>query len=274
MLDAWLVALESAPKRWDLLRISRLLEGEELISSISSVGLAGHRRVRLRVEQPAFYLPLPPSYSEYLAARSGKFRNHLRRAAKRLEARGEVTFTRLRDPACFASAFAELLEIERGSWKHAHGTAISAIAHQRGFYEDFARGALARGRLHLTFLRINGRAVAYNLGLVLNDCYYYLKTSYIESLRSQGIATVGRAKLIEQLIADCVRTFDFPGEPYEWEQQWTTDLRWHRSLLVFNRTLLGTFLWAVITARGIFRGRKDERRVVFHDPRALRAPEA
>ena len=32
--------------------------------------------------------------------------------------------------------------------------------------------------LHLSFLRVNGEAVAYNLGLIAGSRYYYLKTSY------------------------------------------------------------------------------------------------
>ena len=260
LVGAWLRAATSATTRWDLLRLSRLLEGEPLVESFTVGGLGSVARVRSRVEQPAFHLRLPSSYSEYLAARSAKFRNYLRRSTKKLEARGRVALARLADADRFSAEFDELMEIERGSWKHDHGTAISAVPHQAGFYEDLGRGALSRERLHLTFLRVQGRAVAYNLGLVANGCYYYLKTSYLEELRAFGVATIGRAKLIEQLIAEGVKELDFPGALYDWERQWSTDMRWHRSLLLFNRKARGSALWAALGVIGALRGRPHEKK--------------
>jgi hypothetical protein len=167
----------------------------------------------------------------------------------------------------------DLLSIERQSWKHSHGTAITAIDHQRGFYKDLTLGALLTGRLYLTFLRISGKAVAYDLGLICDGRYYYLKTSFIETYRSYGVATVGRAKLLEQLIADGVTGFDFSGAPYEWEAQWSDSLQWHRSLLVCNKTLRARLLWLLISSKDYLRRATDRRSVVFADPRALRAPD-
>jgi len=129
--------------------------------------------------------------------------------------------------------------VEKVSWKHKHGTAISAVAHQRGFYHDMARGALDAGRLHLTFLQLDHLPVSYNLGLVSHGQYHYLKTSFHEAYRSRGVATISRAHLIRILIDEGIKEFDFPGEPYKWEAQWTDKLRWHRSVLVYNKTVMG-----------------------------------
>jgi CelD/BcsL family acetyltransferase involved in cellulose biosynthesis len=273
LITAWLKSLDSSPQRWDLLRVSGLLEDDPLIRTFLSGVLGDAHPRRIRFEQPAFYLPLPSTFQEYLATRSGKFRNYLKRAAKKLESAGVVTFTRLRHIGDFQAQYEELLAIERSSWKHGHGTAISAIAHQSAFYRDLARAALERGRLHLTFLRVDDRPVAYNLGLISNGCYSYLKTSYLESMRSLGVATVGRARLIEQLIVEGANGFDFPGEPYEWEQQWTKDMRWHRSLLVFNSTPKAGLVRVAVRALGIFSRRNVARSVVFQNARSLRAPD-
>lgn len=270
LVAAWIDELYRLERPWDMLHMSRLLEDSPLLAALETELRRRGAPHRVRLEQPSFHLPLPASFADYLAARSGKFRNYLKRAEKKLHAAGRVEFV-VTGAIADDSAFDEMLAIERDSWKHAHGTAISAVAHQAGFYRDLCAAARESGTLHLSFLRLDGVAVAYNLGVIVSGRYYYLKTSYRQAQRELGVATVGRAKLIEELIARGVREMDFPAEPYEWETQWTDSARWHRSLLVFNRGLRGRLLWLLSALRDRVRGARV-RRIEFSDARALRPP--
>jgi CelD/BcsL family acetyltransferase involved in cellulose biosynthesis len=271
LLDAWLDELSRLPVRWDVLVLTRMLEGSPLLTSLQQALARRGQPHRLRVEQPSYFTPLPASFDTYLAARSGKFRNYLRRAEKRLAAEGTVGFEVVDAVADIDSRYEEMLEVERGSWKHAHGTAISAIAHQSGFYRDLCAGAREAGMLHLSFLRLEGVAVAYNLGVLVAGRYYYLKTSFVERWREHGVATIGRARLVRHLIESGCREFDFPAEPYEWEKQWADELRWHRSLFVFRKGLRGRLLQLASACRDRLRRRHD-RRLVHSNARDLRAP--
>jgi CelD/BcsL family acetyltransferase involved in cellulose biosynthesis len=273
LAGAWFDAIRRLRGEWDLLRMTRILEDGAFERALSGALAQRGVRCRWRLERPSFHLRLPASYQEYLGHRSGKLRNYLKRAEKKLAAEGALEFSGVQ-PDAFEQAYADLLAVERDSWKHGHGTAISAIAHQEGFYRDLAHAALASGMLHLTFLRLAGSPIAYNLGLVAGGCYFYLKTSYRQEYRAHGAASVGRARLIEQLIAEGRTALDFPGEPYEWEQQWTDDVRWHRSLLLFNNTLAGRGLGLIVHARDILRPQKADRRIVFSDARALQPDSA
>jgi hypothetical protein len=58
-------------------------------------------------------------------------------------------------------------------------------------------------------------------------------------------ATYLRARLVARLIADRVALLDFPGEPYQWEAQWTRQLRWRRILSVYRPTARGRALAAI-----------------------------
>lgn len=272
LLGAWLDQLFSMNRRWDVLHLARLLENAPLTAALERELRNRRWLYRMQLEQPSYFLPLPATFESYLAGRSGKFRNYLKRAEKRLAQLGEITFD-CGDAGDAGGRYEEMLDIERDSWKHSHGTAISAVPHQAGFYRDLCSEMRDCGMLHLSFLRAGGVALAYNLGLIKGGRYYYLKTSYRNEYREYGIATVGRARLIRHLIGRGVPEFDFPGSPYEWEQQWTEGLRWHRSLRLFNKTLRGLALCLVTGLHGYVRG-AGKRRVVFNDPRALRAPEA
>lgn len=99
--------------------------------------------------------------------------------------------------------------------------------------------------------------------------YHYLKTSYDQTVRALSPSTVLRARLIEGLIRQRVKVFDFPGEPYEWETQWTDTAHWRQVLTVYGGTLRGRLLHLAERVRH----RSSTEKAVRHvDPRASRSP--
>ncbi len=265
-------ALRQRVPDWDILRFARVLEDSTLDRVLTRAVAHSALPARFRLEAPSFFLALPDNFDTYLRGRSAHFRTSLRRMEKHLSARGTLRFLKVDCAADFSDAYQTLLEVERTSWKHDHGTAISAVPHQTGFYRQMAAGALDAGRLHLTFLYLDDIPVAYNLGLLSHGNYHYLKTSFHEAYRRDGVATVARARLIRMLVEEGVRVFDFPGEPYEWETQWTQDLRWHRSVVICNNTAMGRMYHMLSSLRDRLRPRGQERSVTYCDPRALKAP--
>ena len=227
---------------WDVFRMSKVLEHSPLPALLASAATAAGLGCDIRYGRAAYTLDLPGSYDDYLARRSPKFRNHLKRTTKKIEAAGHVEVSEVRTPQEFERAYEMLLEIERGSWKHERGTAISAVAHQAGFYRTMGRAAVDTGRLHLQVLTLDGAPLAHNLGFVHGGRYAYLKTSFDERQRALSPSTVLRARLIASLIARGCRLLDFPGEPYEWERQWTDTYHWHQTITIYNRTPNGVAL--------------------------------
>jgi CelD/BcsL family acetyltransferase involved in cellulose biosynthesis len=264
---AFFASLMQLNVRWDIFRMSRLLEGHALLqhadAGLGPLPAAQH----IRRGDPSYFLDLPSTYAQYLSLRSPKFRNHLKRTERKVRELADVEIVECSTRADVAAAYERMMHIERVSWKQAHGTAISAVARQTGFYRDLCEGAATAGRLHLQFLTVGGTAVAYNLGYVLSDCYFYLKTSYDERYKAMGVATYLRARLVETLISRGTRALDFPAEPYEWERQWTATVRWHKVLTIYRHTAVGRVLSLVER----FRHRTGEPQHVNHaDPRAHR----
>jgi len=259
-------ACQSVPQRWDMFRVGRLLEAGELARGLRAFVSAGETAARIRREHPSFLIELRGSYGDFLAGRSSKFRNYLRRRSRQLEERGNVSIRRAGQELGVQEAYRDLLSVEERSWKHGHGTAITSIARQQAFYRQLCDGAAARGRLHLTLMYLDDRPVAFNLGVVAARTYYYLKTSYDAALRPLGPATVFRARLIESLIDEGIGSIDFPGEPYQWEEQWSGTLRWNESVVLFNRHPRAWLCRAITGLRGLGRLRHDED-VRYVDPR-------
>jgi len=266
-VGAFLAGLSSLDVAWDSFSMARLLEESPIAASLQRVLKAHAWRHSMRDGIPAYFLSLPESYGEYLKGRSAKFRNYLKRMEKRLATAGPMDVREVRSTSDLDEALKALLQVEQASWKHEHGTSIAAIDRQSGFYADFARGAHAAGRLHLQWMRLNSKPAAYNLGYVDGSGYHYLKTSYDAALRPLGPATFLRARLIDSLIRRGITAFDFPGEPYAWEAQWTDQVRWRRTLAIYRSTVVGRLL--ALSAR--LRHRSRQRSVEHADPRSVHA---
>lgn len=271
VINALFSAFAALPCAWDFFRVGRVPESSRLADGLrgflDSAGMKG----RVRREYPSFQIRLTGSYESFLAARSSKFRNYLRRKQRQLEALGKVEIRRVGHGLDLGKAFQDLLAVDERSWKHAHGTAITAVPRQQVFYRSIAEESHRRGRLHLTLMYLDGRPIAFNLGLLQGDRYYYLKTSYDETLRQAGVATVFRARLVESLIGDGMGWLDFPGEPYQWEEQWTDDFRWQESFLVFNRGAHAFLCRMAIALRDLFQRRSRGEGIRYVNPRTQRA---
>jgi CelD/BcsL family acetyltransferase involved in cellulose biosynthesis len=272
-VSAFVSALQALDRRWDLFRVSNLLDGHPLLTHGALAPAGKGSAPQVRPTHASYFLELPITFDEYLSQRSPKFRNHLKRVEKKLAERSSARVLDCSSKDDVTHGFEMLLQIERLSWKHAHGTAISAVERQIKFYRSLCEGAASAGRLHLQILTIDDLPVAHNLGYLANGCYSYLKTSYDEEHKAAGVATYLRARLIETLIERGVSRLDFPAEPYEWERQWTETARWHRALTIYGPTAAGRVLGWIDYARHRRDRNGDGRRAVIHvDPRALTRP--
>ncbi|MGA6826492.1 GNAT family N-acetyltransferase [Nitrospira sp. NS4] len=254
---------------WDVFSMTRLLEARPLGGLLCELVRRRRSRYECARVQPSFFLTLDGTFDGYLRRRSGSFRNALKRIERKLMSRGRVEIRAQDDFPGIEEAYDTLLSIEHRSWKQAHGTSISAVSRQTTFYRHLCAVASQKGWLHLGFLYLDGRPVAYNLGLILNDTYFYLKTSYDYAERPLSPATLLRAKLLEELIGRGVKQFDFPGEPYEWERQWTDEMRWHQALVLYAPSARGIAYGLYRRVKAIVRGDRGGQ-LEYVNPRDLK----
>ncbi len=271
LIKAFVTALSRLKHKWDVMRIDSIIEINPLIDRLEYYLKESSIKYRIRRTEPSFYLTLNNDYTDYLKKRSGKFRNYLKRMEKKLKAKGHLNVFGLEDCADINDAYKKLLFIEEKSWKHNHGTAISSIKERRDFFEKLCAGAYEKGRLHLHFLSLDNEPIAYNLGLIKDNKYLYLRTSFNDEFRKFGPATVLRAKLIEEMIHNNIQYFDFPAEPYEWEKQWTSELRWHKSLMIYNNTIKARLFPIYEDLKYRIKARQfDNDQFEYHDPRDIK----
>jgi CelD/BcsL family acetyltransferase involved in cellulose biosynthesis len=190
------------------------------------------------------YVPLPASWEAYQRTLASRFKANCRRRRRKLEAWGRVELERVEGGLELEARLEEGFALEASGWKGRQGTAMSQDGRTRGFYSELAREAGYAGRLALYFLRLDGRAVAFQYGLRHGGRYFLLKLGYDESL---GECSPGQL-LMEEVLRDCLarglREFDFLGPDMVWKRDWTDRVRRHIWLYIFKDSAFGRALCA------------------------------
>jgi CelD/BcsL family acetyltransferase involved in cellulose biosynthesis len=133
----------------------------------------------------------------------------------------------------------EGLSLEGSGWKAAEQTAILSSPATADFYREIAEWAAARGWLRLCFLRVDGRAIAFQFALEQGGAHYFVKGGYDPDYNafSPGKlllhATLMRAR--EQGLA----RYELLGDVEPWKLEWGRNMRLRLSFDAFSRSLRG-----------------------------------
>jgi CelD/BcsL family acetyltransferase involved in cellulose biosynthesis len=243
LLDA---VLRTHPRRLDLRFLPE--EAVNIEDLRDRAEIAGYRVLRrIMIHSP--YISLEGSWEDYEKRLARKLRNDLRRCLRRLEERGDVSIeTEIESGDGHAGHLDQLLEegfrIEGSGWKDSRGTAITSHVPSERFYRSIARWACDQGWLRLAFLRLDGRAVAFDLFLELNGVLYNIKGGYDRDFARYSPGKILLREVLCRAFARGLTRFEFLGalEPYKLAWTSTAHARW--SLQAFAHSFHGVAEWA------------------------------
>lgn len=220
-LLAGLFALRPASVDFSFLEADRSEPGE-------LTAAAGRYRLSRRTILTSPYLDHTrfDGWDAYWEGLDRKHRSNVRRARRKLSELGEVEFELLEDPG---DRLDELLTtgfaIEASGWKGKQGTAIQSADATRRFYEESATWAAGRGQLRIAFLRVDGRPVAFHLGLETSEAQFLMKLGIDGDLAKDGLGLVLACEMLEHgFAAGLVRT-EFLGAADPYKMRWASDTR-------------------------------------------------
>lgn len=174
-----------------------------------------------RQTDSASLIDLPPTYDEYLATRTSKWRMNVRRWTRRLAERGDVRFVRYRalgggrdDNGLLQQLYADCEHVARHSWQGS-ATDGTTITHDsvRPFLQDMHATASAAGAADMSLLYLNDRPIAFLY------CYAYrgyvcgLRVGFDEAASRDGVGNLLYMQVIEDSIRRGDRTLDL-GQGY------------------------------------------------------------
>ncbi len=190
------------------------------------------------------YIPLPRQWRELDATLHSKFRANLRRRRRRLATQGTVTLERCSGGPELASRLDEGLALEASGWKGEAGSAIRQDPQTHAFYRELATESARNGRLALWFLRVDGRAIAFQFALEHDGRLLLLKPAYDEACGDCSPGQLLMEDVLRDAIARGLREFDFLGPDMPWKRDWTALRRPHQWIYLF-RGVRGALLHAL-----------------------------
>jgi CelD/BcsL family acetyltransferase involved in cellulose biosynthesis len=179
------------------------------------------------------------SWDSYEKGLGKNLRGDVRRRRRRLEEEGDLTLDVLDGTQGLDELLQEGFRVEGSGWKGAEGTSIDAHPTTRRFYTEVAHWATERGWLRLAFLRLDGRALAFDYCLEFGGTHYMLKTGYDPAYERFSPGKVLRHLMLARAFSEGLASYEFLGRFDPWKQKWTNTCRKLQSVHMFAPTALG-----------------------------------
>jgi CelD/BcsL family acetyltransferase involved in cellulose biosynthesis len=178
-------------------------------------------RMFLRPASRAPYLRLAADLRAHESSLSHNLRHDVRRRLRRLCEAGVVSVQLSDGSTDLDDLLEEGFRVEALSWKGRRGTAIASREETTRFYAALARWAAAVGWLRLAFLRMDGRAIAFQLDLELRSTYYSLKIGYDPEFERFSPGKLLAYTMVSRAVASGLEVYELLGTDEPWKDRWT-----------------------------------------------------
>ena len=150
--------------------------------------------------------------------------NDLKRAQKKAEAAGEVTFEVVGngDHVQIAGYLQKALAVEASGWKGRNGTAILSDAGRLDFFQRYASSALQDGILRLCFLSIEKVTAAVQFAVETGKNYWLLNVGYNEAFKKCSPGNLLLMESIKNAQRNALENYHLLGKDEPWTKRWMT----------------------------------------------------
>ena len=241
LLRALLHGARMAFGPWQSLRLM-VVEGSRTARLLHAAGPAQSLRLTTSAGWESPYFALGSTQNEFMAGVSKGLRQTIRTSIHKFNALGEIRYEDIGPEQSPSALLQAILDIERRSWKHAAGSAISCHPAQALFYRNFFESALGSGLVCGIVMYLNNTPVAYNLGLLRAGYYSCLKHSNLDAHQNLSPNQVLNLVLIERLRARGVSMYDYMGAVEPHKMRWSSATRTYlrTPTWIFSDSLCGT----------------------------------
>jgi CelD/BcsL family acetyltransferase involved in cellulose biosynthesis len=213
------------------------------------------------VQQESPFVDTTAPWEAYTSVRDTRWLRQLGKRRAQLERRGELVLDIQLGDTNLESLLEEGFRLEATGWKGGSGTAVLSNPETQRFYWEVARWAAQKGLLRLAFLRLDGRAIAFDFCLEDDRRHYFLKTGFDPALKPQAPGLILRHDMIRRAFDLGLQSYELLGGAESYKLAWTNETRARYRALAFRRSPAGLAMWLAYR-----HGRPAAKRVI----RALR----
>jgi len=217
-------------KSWDVLSWRWLAASHSAWEAITEEMSAAGLRVFRSIRSTTCLIELPATWDDYLASRTRKFRNNLRRWQRRINEIGTLRYQKYRpatDESCETDPRWDLYDacenLAARSWQGGSLTGTT-LSHQsiRPFLRDVHQASAAIGAADVNLLYLNDTPVAFEYGYWWQGYKYSLRFGYDREASQAGIGNLMWLETIKASIAAGDHTFDMGPGSLEYKQYYMT----------------------------------------------------
>jgi len=175
---------------------------------------------------PSPFLAIDQSWTTPEAHLNAGRRSDFRRAMRHAEKSGVVTFEIVTpDPGNLDRLLAEAYDTELHSWKGRRGSALAIDPLRSGFYRRYFHECMKQGILRLAFMRLDGQAIAMQIGVHTNNRLWLLKIGYKEAYARLSPGSLLMLEVVRDAAQRGLHSIEFLGAVEPWTELWTKTVR-------------------------------------------------
>jgi CelD/BcsL family acetyltransferase involved in cellulose biosynthesis len=172
------------------------------------------------------WLPTNTSWSQFEAGISASRRASLRRAKRRAEEAGSVSFEILSPhPGKLGTLLEEILRVEAAGWKGRDKTAILSDERIRRFFNHYSVEAARLGILRFCFMKIDSKVVAVQIAIEHSNRFWVLKIGYDEGWARCSPGMLLMHETIRYAFERGLESYEFLGSDQPWLHIWARGVR-------------------------------------------------
>ncbi len=211
--------LESERNSWDFGELNTLPPQSPGVHALRQL-FERKKWLAIEKQSPASAIALPATWEEYLAGLSAKERGKITYYSKRLEKKYQSRFYRCGSESELPLCLDALFDLHQKRWQSTGQPGSFDSAARRQFYFDLGRLLLAQGLLEFWLLELNGKPAAAQFGFRFRNTVSQLQEGFDREYSTDSVGYVLRARVIQELITQGVRTYDFLGGEPGYKAKW------------------------------------------------------
>jgi CelD/BcsL family acetyltransferase involved in cellulose biosynthesis len=221
--------MQQNSRLWDVCELNTLPANSSSGTRLSA-DLAKRKWRGVTSTRPQTVVELAESWEAYLKKISSKERGKIGLRTRRLEKKFEVRIRRCSEEAEIDVFLQALFELHGKHWQQRGLPGTLHSPARRQFYGELARLLLARRRLEFWILELNGKVVAAQFGLRHQTTVFSLQEGFDPEYAADSVGYVLRSHVLQQIISEGVRRYDFLGGTDDSKMRWGGELRSYLNL--------------------------------------------
>jgi CelD/BcsL family acetyltransferase involved in cellulose biosynthesis len=212
--------LEKQSRDWDFCEFNTMPADSPVASCLAK--LLGERGWTTYTDRPACSaISLPETWEAYLKQLSSKERGKIAYYRNRLKRKYRVRFHRCAAEEIYACLEA-LFALHGKRWQLLRQPGSFESTSRRQFYYELSRLLVAGGKLEFWLIELDGQPAAAQFGFRFGGTVFQLQEGFDPEYSVDSVGYVLRAHVIEQLISQGVRRYDFLAGESASKARWAT----------------------------------------------------